>query len=166
MAEKDVNTSAGVPFRDFQVVFENYFSDLNAACNDTQRRFQEIQLEYVSNLQNHFQTQATKDVMTAQRDFQGTQDKFTRDFQSASTDPGAFQRFSEAYQKYKKSVQGALAGMDIEGVDPNTLAILGQHLLMVAQTASQLNCCSPAGTAAASNPFSNTGGSTPANPFK
>jgi len=164
MTEKDVSTSQGVPFRDFQVALEDYFADLNAACNNAQRRFQEIQLEYARNLQNNLQTQATKDVMTAQRDLQSTQDKFMRDFQSASTDPGAFQRFSEAYQKYKKSIQGALTNVDLEAVDPNTLAILGQHLLMVAQAASQLNCLPSTG--AASNPFSSTGGTTPANPFK
>lgn len=138
MAEKD--TTPAIPFRDFQVAFETYFSDVNAVSNDAQRRFQEIQLEYLHSLQHQSQTQATKDVVTAQKDFQGVQDKFMRDLQSACADPGAFHRFSEAYQKYKKSVQGALSNVSLDSVDPMTLSILGQHLLVVAQTASQLNC--------------------------
>lgn len=158
MSEKD---TAAVPFREFQTAFDNYFSDLNAACNDARRRFQEIQLEYVRNLQSQMQTQATKDVLTFQKDFQTVQDKFTRDVQSASMDTSSFNRFSEAYDKYRKSVQGALNNADL---DPTTMAILGQHMLMVAQTAS---CMAPATTAPASNPFSSsTGGSAPANPFK
>lgn len=161
MSEKDTTPPAAVPFREFQTAFENYFSDLNAACNDARRRLQEIQLEYARNLQTQVQSQGAKDVLTAQKDFQSVQDKFTRDIQSASMDTSAFNRFSEAYDKYRKSVQGALNNAEL---DPTTMAILGQHMLMVAQTAC---CMPPATTASASNPFSSsTGGSAPANPFR
>lgn len=165
MIEKNATSSSGVPFRDFQVAFETYFSDLNAVSNEVQRRFQEIQLEYIRNLQN--QAPATKDLFTAQKDFQGVQDKFMRDSQSASMDTSAFSRFSEAYEKYKNSVQSALTGADL---DPTTMAILGQQLLIVAQTACQLNCAPPAtasaSSASAPNPFSGSGGPAPANnPF-
>lgn len=133
--------SARLPHQPLLDAHDAYFSDLQAIWFDTQQRAQDIQLQFQSALQQAFQSQA-------QTDFQAAQGNYQSSIQALYADAAQTERYAEAYQKYKRALQDAVAGMNVDDLDPQALAAVGQSLLAVAQYASQLSLRPPFGAPA------------------
>jgi hypothetical protein len=85
------------------------------------------------------QSQFQRDFTANQKEFQAINEKFQRAFESVASDPAPRKRFPDAYVKYKESIKKAMADLNIEKVDPATLAAIGQSINCVAQTAAQVD---------------------------
>lgn len=124
--------STRLPHQPFQDAYEAYFRDLQSIWIDMQQRTQDVQLQLQSELQQAFQSQTQNDLLAAQNNYQRT-------IQTLYTNTAPAERYIEAYQKYTLALRDAVAGLNVDELDPQTLAVVGQHLLTVAQYATQLN---------------------------
>jgi len=119
------------PHKPFQDAYWAYFQELNLAWHNTQQRLSNVHFEYQRAIQKACQTQQ-------QKDFQALQEDYQRALQSALADTDPARSFADAFTRYKKAVQDAIANIDVEELDPAIVAGIGQSLCVVAQFAGQL----------------------------
>lgn len=130
--KKGAVASAAEPLhKPFEDACWSYFQDLNTIWHETQQRLSNLQFEHQGAIQRACQTQQ-------QKDFQAVQEDYQRALQSALADAAPARRFADAFTRYKKAVQNAIANIDVEELDPAIVAGIGQSLCVVAQFAGQL----------------------------
>ncbi len=125
-------SAAEPPHKPFQDAYWSYFQDLNTAWHNTQQRLSNVHFEYQRAIQKACQTQE-------QKDFQALQNDYQRALKSALADTDPARSLADAFTRYKKAVQDAIANIDVEALDATLIAGIGQNLCVVAQFARQLN---------------------------
>lgn len=122
--------ATATPRSRFQDAYETYFREVGAICSDLQLSVQDIQLEYQRALQLAWASQS-------QQEFVNAHDNFQRSYQALYTDAATANRYAAAYQSYKEALGRAMAALSPDELDPQTLAAIGQSMLVVARFASQ-----------------------------
>lgn len=135
-----------VSYKPFQLAHDAYFADLTSAWNNLQRRVQDVNFGYLRTCYQMTQAQPPKDAEAYKTDWQQIQEKYQRDCRLASEESNPAKRLSDAYQKYKESIQKAMADLNLEALDPLSLACIANSLLTISQAAYQ---CSISGSSAA-----------------
>lgn len=129
--QEGASASAAEPLhKPFQDASLSYFQDLNTAWLNTQQRLCNLQFEHQRRIQTACQQP---------KDFQAMQEDYQQAVQSALAETDPARSFADAFTRYKKAVQDAIAKIDVEALDPTLVAGIGQSLCMVAQFARQLN---------------------------
>jgi hypothetical protein len=139
--KRELTSAAEPPHKPFQDAYWVYFQDLNNAWYNTQQRLCNVQFEYQRQIRQAYQTPQEKDLQAVQEDYQ-------RALQSALSDTDPAKSFADAFTRYKKAVQDAIASIDVEALDPTIIAGIGQSLCAVAQFARQLDWLPQTTTAA------------------
>ena len=136
------HTTKEPPHKRFQIAHDNYFRELGAVHEETRRRFLEILFEYQRSVTQANQSNDPKALYEAY-------DRYQREYNTAAEDTTPLKRYAEAYRHYKGAVKEAVAQVDLDDLDPLTLAAAAQSLSVVACTAGQFASPpkEPAGTA-------------------
>jgi len=116
------------PHTAFLAAHDNFFQDLNSTCQDMQRRIMDMNFEYQRMMMQAFQASPLRP--------QDTNLKYQQEMQNLSADTEPTRRINDAYNKYKDALRSAMAGADLEALDPVTLAAIGQSMEIVAQIVS------------------------------
>lgn len=124
------HTTKEPPHKRFQIAYDNYFRELGAVHEDTRRRFQEILFEYQRSVNQANQSHDLKALYEAY-------DCFQREYKAAAEDTTPLKRYAEAYRDYKGEVKEAVAHVDLDDLDPLTLAATAQSFSVVACAAGQ-----------------------------
>src|SRR5216683_5260389 len=103
--EEAFASSAEPLHKPFQDASWSYFQDLNTAWHTTHQRLCNLQFEYQRAIQKACQT-------LQQKDFQAMQEDYQRAVQSALAETDPARSFADAFTRYKKAVQDAIANID------------------------------------------------------
>ena len=122
----------------FQSASDQYFGDVNAVWSDTQRRVQELQLDFMRAQVQLGHRQPPLDSQSLQAEFQSLQVDFQKQFEVLANDPDPAKRLVGAYATYRDAVRKGLADVDGDALDPVTLGLIAQQVLGVSQIAEQI----------------------------
>jgi hypothetical protein len=122
-------------YKPFLDAYNVYCYDITSAGWDIQQRYQKLNSEHQAPMIRAWQSQSQKDIEAAQEEYR-------RAFQSVSTEVEPAKRYADACLKYLKSVQQALAGVNLDTLDATSLVAIGQSLCLAGQLANQLSCAS------------------------
>lgn len=121
---------AEAPHKPFQAAYDEYFQKLCKVSEEAQNRVLDAQFEYQRALQKAWESQDQKALQEANENFQ-------RALEAAANDQTPLQRYADAYDEYKSSVQKAFANAGAE-MDSLTLSAIAQSISIVAQHAGQV----------------------------